>query len=170
VGRSDTWLTPPEIIAALGPFDLDPCAAIGQPWPTAAHHYTITENGSAPQMVGPRVDESCPIRTCAPWLGRMSDHDSGTAFLFSRTETKAFFDFVWGVARIAHFPARPRLISTNLERKPQHHAPESFSVLIAYGEQDADRLAESGLDGQVVLLSNAEPGRRRAAGGSPGET
>lgn len=25
-GLSDDWLTPPEIIEALGPFDLDPCA------------------------------------------------------------------------------------------------------------------------------------------------
>lgn len=30
-GASDVWLTPPEIVADLGPFDLDPCAAVGQP-------------------------------------------------------------------------------------------------------------------------------------------
>ena len=27
------WLTPPSIIAALGPFDLDPCAPARQPYP-----------------------------------------------------------------------------------------------------------------------------------------
>lgn len=26
-GESDIWLTPPEIVGALGHFDLDPCAA-----------------------------------------------------------------------------------------------------------------------------------------------
>ena len=35
-GRSEVWITPPWILRALGPFDLDPCAADQQPWPTAA--------------------------------------------------------------------------------------------------------------------------------------
>ena len=30
-GATDVWLTPPHMIAALGPFDLDPCAAVDQP-------------------------------------------------------------------------------------------------------------------------------------------
>lgn len=33
--KSDTWLTPPEIIKALGIFDLDPCCPENMPWPTA---------------------------------------------------------------------------------------------------------------------------------------
>jgi hypothetical protein len=43
-GKSE-WLTPPEIIAALGPFDLDPCAPVDRPWCTAATHYTIHDDG-----------------------------------------------------------------------------------------------------------------------------
>ena len=34
--KSDTWLTPPEILRALGVFDLDPCCPPDMPWPTAA--------------------------------------------------------------------------------------------------------------------------------------
>lgn len=34
-GGHDEWLTPPEILLALGPFDLDPCAPIVRPWETA---------------------------------------------------------------------------------------------------------------------------------------
>jgi hypothetical protein len=45
VNEKDVWLTPPEIIEALGPFDLDPCAAINQPWPTAKNHFTLHDNG-----------------------------------------------------------------------------------------------------------------------------
>ena len=33
------WLTPPELLAKLGQFDLDPCAPVNRPWPTATHHY-----------------------------------------------------------------------------------------------------------------------------------
>lgn len=38
-GASDVWLTPPEILAALGRFDLDPCSPEMRPWDTAARHY-----------------------------------------------------------------------------------------------------------------------------------
>ena len=41
---SDDWITPREIIAALGPFDLDPCASATQPWPTAEHMLTVKDN------------------------------------------------------------------------------------------------------------------------------
>ena len=43
--QKDEWLTPPEIIKALGPFDLDPCAPVVRPWDTAKIHYTTTDNG-----------------------------------------------------------------------------------------------------------------------------
>lgn len=41
----DEWLTPPEIIRALGEFDLDPCAPIVRPWDMAKAHYTELDNG-----------------------------------------------------------------------------------------------------------------------------
>lgn len=28
----DEWLTPPHILRALGPFDLDTCAPVNRPW------------------------------------------------------------------------------------------------------------------------------------------
>lgn len=40
-GGHDEWLTPPEILRALGAFDLDPCAPVVRPWETAAKHYTV---------------------------------------------------------------------------------------------------------------------------------
>jgi hypothetical protein len=30
-GATDTWLTPPEMIELLGPFDTDPCVPEGMP-------------------------------------------------------------------------------------------------------------------------------------------
>jgi len=35
------WLTPPELLQALGAFDMDPCASQYQPWRTAAQQFTI---------------------------------------------------------------------------------------------------------------------------------
>ena len=40
----EDWLTPPEILAALGEFDLDPCSPIPRPWDTARKHYTVADN------------------------------------------------------------------------------------------------------------------------------
>ena len=46
------WLTPPEILEALGPFDMDPCASQFQPWRTAAQQFTIEDDGLAREWQG----------------------------------------------------------------------------------------------------------------------
>ena len=43
--QKDEWLTPPFILEALGPFDVDPCTALNQPWHTATTEYTLTDDG-----------------------------------------------------------------------------------------------------------------------------
>lgn len=48
------WLTPPHVVDALGPFDLDPCASTDRPWDTAAKHYTEHDapaNSGAPSAL-----------------------------------------------------------------------------------------------------------------------
>lgn len=51
--KSDTYLTPREIIDALGPFELDPCAAPEpRPWPTAERHIVLPEDGLAADWGG----------------------------------------------------------------------------------------------------------------------
>ena len=51
--KTTTWLTPPELIQALGPFDLDPCAAPSpRPWPTAAQHIELPRDGLAEPWSG----------------------------------------------------------------------------------------------------------------------
>ena len=40
---SDDWLTPPEIIHALGTFDLDPATPLVMPWLTATNRFTIAD-------------------------------------------------------------------------------------------------------------------------------
>lgn len=91
------WLTPIEIIGALGPFDLDPCVPVeGQPWPTAARTFSRRENGLLQQWNG-RTWLNPPYANgiIEKWLARMADHNHGTALIFARTETDAFFRFVW---------------------------------------------------------------------------
>ena len=132
--KTTTWLTPPEIISELGPFDLDPCAAPG--WPTARRHYYEADNGLR-QPWGGRVWLNPPytVDQIREWMMRMREHDQGTALVFARTETRWFHESVWGRARAVLF----------LDGRLNFHTPDGVrskknagapSVLIAYGNED----------------------------------
>lgn len=93
--RSDTWLTPPEILDALGDFDLDPCTPEHMPWDTATCRYTIVDDGLTSPWFG-RVWLNPPYgRQVSSWVERMAEHGRGTALVFARTETEMFFRDVW---------------------------------------------------------------------------
>lgn len=98
----DEWLTPPEMLARLGHFDLDLCAPVlsRRPWSTADRHFTIEDNGLSLGWHG-RVWCNPPYgAAAAQWLARLSDHGNGIALIFARTETRMFFEHVWNkVAR-----------------------------------------------------------------------
>lgn len=147
---SDTWLTPPGIIDALGPFDLDPCAAPEpRPWPTAGVHYTRADDGLTKPWHG-RVWLNPPYsKEAADWLARMAQHGCGTALVFARTETRWFVEHVWQRATALLF----------LHGRIHFHHPDGTradanagapSVLAAYGEQDAERLERSGIAGSLA--------------------
>lgn len=146
------WLTPPEIIAAIGPFDLDPCAPIFQPYPTAARTFTRRENGLIQKWDG-RVLLNPPYSTgeVELWLARMAEHDHGTALIFARTETDAFFRHVWERCSALLF-MRGRInfhLPDGTRAKGNAGAP---TVLCAYGTRDADVLAGCSIDGAFVPL------------------
>lgn len=42
---SDTYLTDPELLKILGPFDTDPCTPEDMPWRTAEKMWTEKEDG-----------------------------------------------------------------------------------------------------------------------------
>ena len=153
--RTDEWYTPPEIIAALGgadSFDLDPCAPPVQPFPTARRTFTKADNGLLQAWDG-RVWLNPPYSSdvIGQWLGRMAGHGIGTALIFARTETDAFFRFVWERTHALLF-LRGRInfyLPDGTRAKKNSGAP---SVLCAYGLHDMDVLAFCGLKGQFVPL------------------
>ncbi len=152
LAKTVEWLTPPEIIAAIGPFDLDPCTPIVQPYQTAARRFTAVDNGLIQKWDG-RVYLNPPYDTKVidKWLARMAEHDHGTAMIFARTETDAFFRYVWGACSALLF-IRGRInfhLPDGTRAKANSGAP---SVLCAYGATDCDVLAGCGIDGQFVPL------------------
>jgi hypothetical protein len=146
-----TWLTPPHILKALGEFDLDPCASLDRPWDTAKHHYTIEDDGLMMPWFG-RVWCNPPYgKEMNPFLEKMVSHDGGgMVLIFARTETKAFFDYVWDRADAILF----------LKGRLKFHKPDgsegdtagSPSVLIAYGQNEVSVLEKCGIPGKLVRL------------------
>lgn len=149
-GGADEWLTPPDLIASLGPFDLDPCSPIDRPWDTAAKHYTIADDGLRREWSG-RVWMNPPYAHAAKWLARLADHGTGTALVFARTETRLWFDHVWPHASGLLF-LRGRLHFHYVNGRRAHANSGAPSVLVAYGPADAAVLASKPLPGHYVDL------------------
>lgn len=145
----DEWLTPPEILRALGPFDLDPCAPIVRPWDMAAKHYTIEDNGLNQPWEG-RVFCNPPYgRDTGRWLARCADHGNAIALIFARTETEDWFAHIWAKAHAILF-LRGRLHfhhANGIRAAANAGAP---SALIAYGEINALSLATCGIRGRFI--------------------
>ena len=146
-GKED-WLTPPEIIQALGPFDLDPCSPMPRPWDTAAKHYTMTDNGLMKEWKG-RVWMNPPYgNETERWMRKLAHHGDGIALIFARTETKAFFPWVWGHASaFLWVKGRINFYTKEGKRGGTAGAP---SVLIAYGSECAAKLKACGIAGHFM--------------------
>jgi DNA N-6-adenine-methyltransferase (Dam) len=147
------WLTPPELIAAIGPFDMDPCASQYQPWRTADTHFTIEDDGLARAWQG-RVWCNPPYGPHAEkFLKRMAEHGCGTALIFARTETKAFQEYCLKRATGLLFIAGR--LKFRLPGGGTAGPAGAPSVLVAYGQADLIKLKSSRLKGYCVELTNA---------------
>lgn len=156
-GATNVWLTPPEILDALGPFDLDPCASLVRPWPTATRHLTVEDDGLRTSWGDAFVWLNPPYGPHTwKWLARLADHPAGgIALIFARTETRGFEQEVWKKATALRFLyGRLHFYRPNGTKGATNAGAPS--VLVAYGEAAADRLARCGLDGAFVPLSHAK--------------
>jgi hypothetical protein len=151
--RAETtrWLTPRPVLDALGAFDLDPCGA--PDWPTADRTYLLEngDDGLRDEWFG-RVWLNPPYGAeAAIWLARLADHGTGTALIFARTETRMFFDTVWRRASALLF-LEGRLTFLRPDTTPAGANSGAPSVLVAYGDLDANRLARCSLPGAYIDL------------------
>lgn len=163
---TDVWLTPPNILEALGgadSFDLDPCAPLNRPWDMARNHYTIDDDGLARPWSG-RVWLNPPYANgvIGKWMNRMVEHGWGIALIFARTETAAFHETVWRAADALLFMEGRLHFHVNEDTEFKRGAGGNIlvprggrspansgapSVFCAYGADDADILAQSGIPG-----------------------
>ncbi len=150
IQNNDEWLTPPEIINALGTFDLDPCTPIKRPWDTAQKHYTKEDDGLTQPWFG-RVWLNPPYgRETFKWVRKLALHGNGIALIFARTETKGFHGEVWNKADgIFFFKGRLKFYYVNGVQANAANAP---SCLVAYGAKNAKVLKSCALTGKFIQL------------------
>lgn len=163
-GRNE-WLTPPQIIKALGAFDLDPavpCAMAheGKPWRTARKLFCKCNDGLSKAWIG-RVWLNPPYGGDTElWLERLAAYGNGIALVFARTETRWFKRVVWDKADALMF--LHRRISFYLPdgstggRRGGTGSATAASVLVAYGDSNVDALRDAELDGFVVARWEAK--------------
>nr|WP_255599547.1 phage N-6-adenine-methyltransferase [Afifella sp. IM 167] len=155
-------MTPPHVLAALGPFDLDPCAAPEpRPWPTATHHFVEAPgedgDGLAREWFG-RVFLNPPYArsVIGNWMAKMAAHGRGggrgIALVFARTDTAWFQRDVFGGADAALF-LEGRLYFHHPDGRRARANAGAASVLAAYGRNDADLLACCGLAGRFAPIT-----------------
>lgn len=148
---TDEWYTPPEIIRALGEFDLDPCAPVNPLWQTARIMYNKNEDGLTQQWLG-RVWLNPPYSQplLKQFVQRMVDHNNGIALLYNRCGNAMFHDIIFPTATAMKFLRRR--IRFYRPDGTQGGCPGSGSVLIAWGEDNARVIQGCALEGKVVRL------------------
>lgn len=158
----DEWLTPPELIKALGEFDLDPCAPhkSKRPWPTAKQHYSgmCWQDGDE-DVCGLKATWRGRIWLNPPygkqtftWLAKLAEHKSGIALIFARTDTKGFHREIFSKARGVFFlEGRVRFYHVTGEIGD---TPNAASCLVAYSDADVEAIRSSGLSGRMCFLGN----------------
>jgi len=151
-GQTNEWLTPPEIIQAVGPFDLDPCSPINRPWNTANKHYTIEDDGLAQDWGSDFVWMNPPYGPHTKvWMKKLSEHNNGIALIFARTDTEYFQKYVFNKADCIFFLAK-RLYFHYIDGSKSKNNSGAPSVLIGYGEKSCNRLSNCPLEGKFVTL------------------
>mgnify|MGYP000169722094 CR=1 FL=1 len=147
-------LTPPYALEPvrelLGGIGLDPCTEPDNPT-RADKWYSLPADGCALPWDAPTVWCNPPYGPfAAKWLERCADHGNAVAFVFARTETAMFQDHVWPKADAMLFlRGRVQFRLPGGGRSGPAGAP---SVLIAYGQANADALALCGISGAFVRL------------------
>lgn len=153
-GATDTWLTPPDLIRALGTFDLDPCTPPTMPWETAKMRYTEADDGLVQPWEG-RVFLNPPFYGIEDWLRKMVEHGNGIALAAARTETRWWFKYIWGSAdAILFMKGRPYFHHEDGSRgRSNSGAP---IALAAYDNINVLALENSEIPGALVYRHGLE--------------
>lgn len=153
--RNDRWLTPVEVVKALGKFDLDPCGAPNHKLASRTYLLENQEDGLRDKWFG-RVWLNPPYgRTMRKWVERLVEHGTGTALIPVAAGTKLWQEVIFKDASAIHF-YRHRIKFLRRDGVEDDMVSPQASAIIAFGNDDADALLSSGLPGVVLDLRHSK--------------
>lgn len=151
---SDEWYTPRWIIEKLGPFDLDPCAAVNPPYETAKKTFNKMQNGLEqiwPEDAVVWLNPPYSRKLLNAFVEKLAEHNNGIAILVNRQDNLLFQNVVFPKAKSMIF-MRNRV---KFERPDGSTGNPFFgSCLVAFGEECDRRLKKSNIEGKYVKLND----------------
>lgn len=137
-------------IGGVNRFDLDPCAPVVPLYPTAKKMYDRLQNGLSLPWEG-RVWLNPPYSRplIEQFIARMVEHNNGIALLFNRCDSRMFQELIFpNMAGILFMRRRIKFLRPDGSRGG---SPGCGSVLIAFGEENARILQQSGIGGHYLI-------------------
>lgn len=147
IGKSQDWITPRSIIDDLGPFDLDPCASMTQPWSCAVESWTgagLLATWRGLVWLNPPFNRY----EVGKWVERLAAHNNGIALLHARTEAD-WFAPVWEYASVIGF-LKDRLYFHYPDGRRAEANSGAPAVLAAFGNCASERLFRSKIPMRIV--------------------
>lgn len=158
-GATSEWYTPREVFDALDlTFDLDPCAPPGGvPWIPAARHFSKADDGLSQPWEG-RVWLNPPYgKEAGRWVEKLAEHGHGIALVFARTDVRWWHAAVPSATAVCFIRGRLTFVAGAGQSAPGNSGGPS--ALIAYGQDCADAVRDSGL-GLTYCGSSTDRGSR----------
>ncbi len=149
--NSDEWYTPAWVTDPLGRFDLDPAAPTVPHRRIADNEYDITVDGLSQPWQG-RVWCNPPFShlSVERFAERMAAHGDGIMLIFAQGfDARWFQDCVLAAASAILF-LRGRVRFIGPDGRPSGSPPKG-TLLVAYGDGNAEILRRSGLPGVLYI-------------------
>jgi hypothetical protein len=155
VAYSDEFYTPPEIVKALGAFDLDPCAG-----PVSSHAKRNVRPGDGcglKRRWRGRVWLNPPYSEIYDWLEKFTKHGNGVCMVNARCDAMWFQRLASAADAVLFLAGRVSFLTGDGTAigKPKRRPP-CGSALVAFGPQNVTALRNSGLRGVLMVRGGAD--------------
>ena len=154
VGDNQEYYTHPDLVGALGPFDIDVCTGEFRPWSHAPINYTLKEDGLAQDWGGKKAWGNFPFDRygITAWYKKFSDNNNGCALQIGKTDTQWFRGYV------KPFATSMLLMDQRIyfyKRSGERHEANcgGAPIIVNYGEECAQAAEDSGIGGAHVPLN-----------------
>ena len=153
-GGTDEWFTPPEIIQALGVFDLDPACGPLCKTKTAARKIGPKRDGLRAKWRG-RVWLNPPFSNAAPFIRRMMDHGDGIALIFTRMDANWFQEAMQAAGWVFVFRGRIQFLRPGITNR--HRCPLGCALL-PFGDRNVEAIRNAGFRGSLLQVDRLAKG------------